>query len=42
MKKSERYKVVLEYFRKEMPDVDTELQFGSIFQLLVAVILSAR
>lgn len=42
MKKSERYKVVLEYFRKEMPDVDTELQFGSIFQLLVAVILSAQ
>jgi len=33
---------VLEYFRKEMPLADTELEFGSIFQLLVAVILSAQ
>lgn len=42
MKKEERYKLVLEYFRKEMPVADTELEFGSIFQLLVAVILSAQ
>lgn len=33
---------MLEYFRKEMPLADTELEFGSIFQLLVAVILSAQ
>ena len=33
---------MLEHFRKEMPEVNTELEFGSVFQLLVAVILSAR
>ena len=33
---------MLDYFRKEMPLADTELEFGSIFQLLVAVILSAQ
>ena len=32
----------MEHFRKEMPEVNTELEFGSIFQLLVAVILSAQ
>ncbi len=42
MRKEERYSRVLEYFRKEMPVVNTELEFGSIFQLLVAVILSAQ
>ncbi|UKK52102.1 endonuclease III [Prevotella sp. E13-17] len=42
MKLEERYKLVLEYFRKEMPQVNTELEFGSIFQLLVAVVLSAQ
>lgn len=42
MKREERYKAVLEYFRKEMPEVNTELEFGSVFQLLVAVILSAQ
>jgi len=42
MKKAERYERVLDYFRKEMPVVQTELEFGSVFQLLVAVILSAQ
>jgi len=42
MKLEERYKLVLDYFRKEMPQVNTELEFGSIFQLLVAVVLSAQ
>ena len=42
MKREERYKVVLEHFRKEMPEVTTELEFGSVFQLLVAVVLSAQ
>jgi endonuclease-3 len=42
MRKEERYKQILAYFRKEMPNVNTELEFGSIFQLLVAVILSAQ
>ena len=42
MRIEERYGLVLEHFRREMPDVDTELQFGSVFQLLVAVVLSAQ
>ena len=42
MKKEERYRLVLDYFRQQMPEVNTELQFGSTFQLLVAVILSAQ
>jgi endonuclease-3 len=42
MRKVERYKAVLDYFRKEAGDVTTELNFGSVFQLLVAVILSAQ
>lgn len=42
MRKGERYEKILAYFRKEMPNVATELEFGSVFQLLVAVILSAQ
>ena len=42
MKKSERYEAVLRYFRSEAGDVTTELEFGSTFQLLVAVVLSAQ
>lgn len=42
MKKKDRYEGILNYFRKEMPVADTELEFGSVFQLLVAVILSAQ
>ena len=42
MRKEERYKRILAHFRKAMPNVNTELEFGSVFQLLVAVILSAQ
>ena len=42
MTRKERYIRVLDYFRKEMPQVSTELEFGSVFQLLVAVVLSAQ
>ncbi len=42
MKREERYKHVLDYFSNEMPEVTTELEFGSVFQLLVAVVLSAQ
>ena len=42
MLRKERYQVVLDYFRKSMPIVTTELQFGSAFQLLVATLLSAQ
>lgn len=33
---------MLDHFRREMAEVDTELQYGSVFQLLVAVVLSAQ
>ena len=42
MKKKDRYKLILEYFQKETPRVTTELEYGSVFQLLTAVILSAQ
>ncbi len=42
MKKKERYTLILGHFREKMPLVTTELDFGSTFQLLVAVVLSAQ
>ena len=42
MLRDERYQYILDYFRKSMPRVTTELQFGSAFQLLVATLLSAQ
>ncbi len=42
MRRKERYEWILRYFRKQMPEVQTELEFGSVFQLLVAVVLSAQ
>ena len=42
MRKQERYDKILAHFREKMPVVTTELEFGSVFQLLVAVVLSAQ
>lgn len=42
MNRKERFATITEYFRREMPDVTSELDYGSTFQLLVAVILSAQ
>ncbi|MBP3789633.1 MAG: endonuclease III [Prevotella sp.] len=42
MTKKERYKQILAYFEEQMPEVTTELEFGNVFQLLVAVVLSAQ
>jgi len=42
MRKQDRYKAVLDYFRREAGQVTTELEYGSVYQLLVAVILSAQ
>jgi endonuclease-3 len=42
MRKENLYASVIEYFEREMPVVDTELEYGSTFQLLVAVVLSAQ
>lgn len=42
MKKEELYDQVTAYFQKEMPVAETELNYETPFQLLVAVILSAQ
>ena len=42
MNKKDRYQYIIDYFKEEMPKVTTELEFGSVFQLLVAVGLSAQ
>ncbi len=42
MLRKERYRYILDYFRREQPHVTTELHFGSAFQLLVATLLSAQ
>lgn len=42
MTKKERLTGIVAYFKKEMPDVETELHYDNPFQLLVAVILSAQ
>ena len=38
----ERYEGIIEYFSREMPVAESELNYGSTFELLVAVILSAQ
>ena len=42
MKKEERYKLILDWFRTNMPVAETELHYENPFQLLIAVILSAQ
>lgn len=42
MKKAELYKKVIEYFENTMPIAETELNYTTPFELLVAVILSAQ
>ncbi len=42
MNKKERYEKVLNWFRENMKLAETELDYNSHFQLLVAVILSAQ
>jgi len=42
MTTKERYQHILDYFETQMPEVNTELQYGTVFQLLVAVVLSAQ
>lgn len=42
MKRKELYEKVISYFQEEMPNAETELHYGSVFQLLVAVVLSAQ
>jgi endonuclease-3 len=42
MTRKERFEFVLDYFRKNNPDAETELYYDSPYQLLVSVILSAQ
>ena len=42
MTKKERYNLVIEYFKKNMPIAETELDYRTPYELLVAVILSAQ
>lgn len=42
MLKTERYRHFVEYFSKQQPNPVTELHYGSPYELLVAVILSAQ
>ncbi len=42
MTRKERYRAILDWFRENNPSAETELKYGTPFQLLVAVILSAQ
>jgi endonuclease-3 len=42
MKKEERFKLVIDYFQKHQPIAETELDYRTPYELLVAVILSAQ
>lgn len=42
MTKKERYKFVIDWFQKNMPEAETELTYSDPYELLVAVILSAQ
>ena len=40
--RKQRYEAILNHYREQLPHVTTELEFGSVFQLLVATVLSAQ
>lgn len=42
MNKKERYKNIIDYFSKNMPVAESELDFKNTYELIVAVILSAQ
>jgi endonuclease-3 len=42
MTKKERVKIFIDYFEKAQPNAETELQYSSPFELLIAVVLSAQ
>src|SRR5689334_14389516 len=42
MTKKERFEKVIEYFTRERPVAETELEYTNPYELLVAVILSAQ
>lgn len=42
MTKKQRYKGIIEYFKKNMPEAKSELNYTNAYQLSVAVLLSAQ
>lgn len=42
MTKKEKFQFFIDYFKANMPDAQTELDYGTPYELLVAVILSAQ
>ena len=42
MQRKERFKELIDYFTHHNPDAETELEYGSPYELLVATILSAQ
>lgn len=42
MKKAERYSKIIQYFEEYVPVAETELQYSTPFELLMAVVLSAQ
>lgn len=42
MNRKERYTYIIDYFKKNQPEVTTQLDFSSAFQLLCATLLSAQ
>lgn len=42
MTRKERYRYIIDYFKQTQPEVTTQLNFGSAFQLLCATLLSAQ
>ncbi|HOY95479.1 MAG TPA: endonuclease III [Catalimonadaceae bacterium] len=42
MKREDRYQFIVDYFSRNQPDAETELQFSTPYELLVAVVLSAQ
>lgn len=42
MTKKERYTFVIDWFKKNMPNAETELHYTNPYELLVAVVLSAQ
>ena len=41
-RKSDKYKFIVEYFSEAQPDVESELNYGSAYELLVATMLAAQ
>jgi endonuclease-3 len=42
MNKKEKFEFLINYFKQHMPEAETELDYGTPYELLVAVILSAQ